>query len=49
MIRSARQWIAIRRYVKRLGPELRQRYGRAKRYTPAQVKNTMERRGYSTE
>jgi hypothetical protein len=49
MLRSARKWIAIRRYVKSLGPELRRRYGRAKRYTPAQVKSTIEQRGYSTE
>jgi tRNA U38,U39,U40 pseudouridine synthase TruA len=49
MIRSARRWIAIRRYVKRLGRELRERYRRAKRCTPAQVRNTIERRGYSTE
>jgi hypothetical protein len=49
MLRSARKWIAIRRYVKGLGPELRRRYGRAKRYTAAQVKRTIEQRGYSTE
>ena len=49
MLRSARKWIAIRRYVKGLGPELRRRYGRSKRYTPAQVKRTIEQRGYSRE
>ena len=49
MLRGARKWIAIRRYVRGLGPELRRRYGRAKRYTPAQVKRTIEQRGYSAE
>lgn len=37
MLDSARKWIAIRRYAKSLGPDLRKRYGRAQYYTPAQV------------
>ena len=42
MSRGARKRIAIRRYVRGLGPELRRRYGRAKRYIPAQVKRTID-------
>src|SRR2546426_5642875 len=49
MLRGARKWIAVRRYVRSLGPEPRKRYGRAKKYTPAQVKRTIEARGYSVE
>ena len=47
MLEGARKWIAIRRYVKGLGPELRKRYGRANQYTPAVVKRTVEERGYN--
>ena len=49
MIREARKWIAIRRYVKGLGPDLRKRYGRSKRYTPAQVKRTVQDRHYNAD
>ena len=49
MLRSARKWIAIRRYAKSLGPELQRQYGRAKHYTPAQVKRVVEQRRYSID
>jgi hypothetical protein len=40
---------AIRSYAKKLGPKLRERYGREKKYTPAQVKRTIEEGGYSID
>src|SRR6516165_3857645 len=40
--RAIRKRLAIRAYARRLGPKLRERYGRARRYTPAQVKRTVE-------
>ena len=42
MKRAIRKRLAIRAYARRLGPKLRERYGRARRYTPAQVKRTVE-------
>lgn len=47
MLRSVRKWIAIRRYAKRFGRLLRERYGKQKYYTPAQVKRTAETNGYN--
>jgi hypothetical protein len=49
MLEGARKWIAIRRYAKSLGPELRKRYGRAQYYTPAQVKRVAEERRYNMD
>jgi uncharacterized membrane protein YgcG len=46
--KSARQQVAVQKYVKHVGPELRKRYGKQSRYTPAQVKQTVNASGYSS-
>jgi uncharacterized membrane protein YgcG len=47
--KSARQQVAVQKYVKHVGPELRKRYGKQSRYTPAQVKQTVTASGYSSQ
>jgi len=47
--RAIRKRLAIRAYARRLGPKLRERYGRARRYTPAQVKRTVEVCGFNSD
>jgi hypothetical protein len=47
MLQMIRKWLAIRSYKKRLGPQLRERYGRARSYTSAQVKRTIQEGGFN--
>jgi hypothetical protein len=47
MISLIRRRLAIRSYAKRLGGQLRKRYGRRKVYTPAQVRRTAEQGGFN--
>jgi hypothetical protein len=47
--KSDRQRIAVQKYVKHVGPELRNRYGKQPKYTPAQVKQTVNASGYSSQ
>lgn len=49
MLQAIRRWFAVRSYAKSLGPNLRERYGAQRKYTPAQVKRTIETCGYSTD
>jgi hypothetical protein len=49
MRRAIRKRLAIRAYAKRLGPKLRERYGRSRRYTPAQVKRTVDVCGFNAD
>lgn len=44
-----RQRVAVRNYVKHVGPELRKRYGKQRKYTPTQVKQTIYASGYSSD
>jgi hypothetical protein len=46
--KSARKQVAVQKYVKDVGPELRKRYGKQRRYTPAQVKETVNASGNSS-
>ncbi len=46
--KSVRQQVAVQKYVKHVGPELRKRYGNQRRYTPAQVKETVNASGSSS-
>jgi uncharacterized membrane protein YgcG len=46
--KSTRQQVAVQKYVKNVGPELRKRYGKQSRYTPAQVKRTVNLSGNSS-
>jgi hypothetical protein len=46
--KSAQQ-VAVQKYVKHVGPELRKRYGKQPRYTPTQVKQTVYASGYSSQ
>jgi uncharacterized membrane protein YgcG len=47
--KSDRQRVAVQKYVKHVGPELRNRYGNQQKYTPAQVKQTVRASGYSSD
>jgi len=49
MIRQIRQYIAISRYVGRLGGDLVRRFGERKFYQVAQVTQAVERGGYSAD
>ena len=49
MLKRLRKWSAVRSYMKRLGPDLKKRYGRRKLYSAAQVKRTIESGGYSMD
>ncbi|MBD1872851.1 hypothetical protein H6F75_05105 [Nodosilinea sp. FACHB-131] len=40
--------LAIQRYIKHIGPELRKRYGVQKKYTPEQIKQTVSSSRYSS-
>ena len=44
-----RQRVAVGKYVKHVGPELRNRYGNQQKYTPAQVKQAVKASGYSSQ
>jgi uncharacterized membrane protein YgcG len=47
--KSDRQRVSVQKYVKHVGPELRNRYGNQPKYTPAQVKQTVRASGYSSQ
>jgi uncharacterized membrane protein YgcG len=47
--KSDRQRVAVQKYVKHVGPELRNRYGNQPKYTPAQVKQAVKASGYSSQ
>jgi len=49
VFQSVRKWLAICSYRKRLGRKLIERYGRARSYTPAQVKRTIQQGGFSVD
>jgi hypothetical protein len=49
MLSRVRKWLAIRSYAKRLGADLRKRYGKRKNYTSGQVKRTAELGGYNLD
>ena len=49
MLRAIRKWLAIWSYKRKLGTKLRERYGRARKYTSAQVKRTVEDCGFNTD
>jgi uncharacterized membrane protein YgcG len=44
-----RQRVAVGKYVKHVGPELRNRYGNQQKYTPTQVKQAVKASGYSSQ
>ena len=47
MFASIKKRWAIKSYVRRLGKDLAQRYGRAKTYTPEQIVRTVHDKGYN--
>jgi hypothetical protein len=49
MLRWLRKLLALRAYRRKLGPLLRERYGRARFYSVAQVRTTVGLGGFSTE
>ena len=49
MFKFIRKRLAIRSYVKRLGRKLRERYGRSRSYTPAQVQRTAQLLGLNND
>lgn len=42
MFQRIKKHLALKGYIKKLGPELRHRYGKLKSYTPAQVNNGIQ-------
>lgn len=49
MIQRIQKWFAIRNYAKKLGPNLRQRYGASRYYSPGQVRATIKKSGLSLD
>lgn len=49
MLDDVRKWFAIRSYIKKLGPELRRRYGAQSKYSPAQVRATIQSKRFDAD
>ena len=49
MLQRIRKWVAIRSYVKGLGPKLQEAYGRQAKYSPTQVIQTIRDGGFSPD
>ena len=49
MIQRIQKWFAIRNYAKKLGCNLRQRYGASRYYSPGQVKTTIMKSEFSSD
>ncbi|MBF2001696.1 MAG: hypothetical protein IGS50_13360 [Synechococcales cyanobacterium C42_A2020_086] len=49
MMQRIQKWFAIRNYAKKLGPQLRKRYGASRYYTPEQVKATVRACGLNLD